>query len=121
MRSYGSSRVLGLAMTLVTTPDERLRQLLIATCIVKAIGEASLFLHLGDRRHNPLKRSALLSAHDLRAWTLARFAALASGVGLVALDGPPALALAFLVIGELLERTLFFAASSSPGMPGGVR
>jgi hypothetical protein len=29
--------------------------------------------------------------------------------------------LVVIAIGELLERTLFFAAASAPGMPGGVR
>jgi DMSO reductase anchor subunit len=94
---------------------------------VKAAGEAALFLHLGDKRHTALKRSALLVAHDLRGWTVARFAAI--GLGGIALPlanaqrgsfGLAIASLALLTLGELAERTLFFAASSSPGMPGAV-
>jgi DMSO reductase anchor subunit len=65
---------------------------------------------------------------DLARLTAARFAALAIGGILLPLAcflaAPPigvaAASFAFLVVGELLERTLFFAAASSPGMPGGL-
>lgn len=123
-----TAAVLGLATTIVTTHASGLAELVIAASAVKALGEATLFLHLGDRRQTALKRSALLSAKDLRAWTAARFAAIALGgivLPLAYLETPSqavaAVSLALLVIGELLERTLFFAASSSQGMPGGVR
>jgi DMSO reductase anchor subunit len=95
---------------------------------VKAAGEAALFLHLGDKRHTALKRSALLVAHDLRGWTVARFVAIGlGGIALPLVDaqrgsfGLALASLALLTLGELAERTLFFAASSSPGMPGAVR
>jgi hypothetical protein len=34
--------------------------------------------------------------------------------------GCAAASFAMLVVAELVERTLFFAAASSPGMPGGL-
>jgi DMSO reductase anchor subunit len=129
-----TAAVLGLATTIVTTsaaglaPAAALSYLVIATSALKAIGEATLFLHLRDKRHTALKRSALLATNDLCAWTAARFLSIAlGGIALPlanAQDGSLGLAIAslgLLMIGELLERTLFFAASSSPGMPGGVR
>jgi DMSO reductase anchor subunit len=123
-----TAAVLGLATTIVTTSAAGLAQLVIAASAVKALGEGTLFLHLTDRRHTALKRSALLQANDLRAWTAARFAAIAIGgilLPLAYIQAPsPGLAVTSLVLllaGELLERTLFFAASSSQGMPGGVR
>jgi len=129
--------VLGLATTIVTTlatsPDRAgiptaLSYLVVAASLVKVACEATLFVHLRDKRHTALKRSALLAANDLRAWSVLRFAAIAlGGIALPlanAAHGSLGLAiasLALLAIGELVERTLFFAASSSPGMPGAVR
>jgi DMSO reductase anchor subunit len=101
---------------------------LIVASALKTIGEAGAFLHLRDKRHTALKRSALLMASDLRGWSVARFASISlGGVALpLANAGSHSLGLAvtglvLVVIGELLERTLFFAASSSPSMPGGLR
>jgi DMSO reductase anchor subunit/ferredoxin len=131
-----TAAVLGLATTIVTSSAHRDRSGAAATLsyavalvsMLKAAGEATLFLHLGDKRHTALKRSALLAANDLRGWSVARFAALAlGGIALPlanAQRGSLGLAIASLVVlavGELAERTLFFAASSSPGMPGAVR
>ncbi len=126
-----TAAVLGLATTIVTTSAAGvplLSELVIAASALTAAGEATLFVHLRDRRHTALKRSALLAANDLRGWTAARFAAIAIGGILLPLAntrhgslGLAIASLALLVIGELLERTLFFAASSSRGMPGGVR
>jgi formate dehydrogenase iron-sulfur subunit len=126
-----TAAVLGLATTIVTTyaagltPARMLSELVIVASAIKATGEATLFMHLRDRRQTALKRTALLSANDLRVWTVCRFAAIAVGGLLLPFAGGSlgiAIAsLVLLVVGELLERTLFFAASSSQGMPGGVR
>jgi DMSO reductase anchor subunit len=58
---------------------------------------------------------------------MARFALLSAGAMATAwqLDHPlsvsaAAMGLLLLLFGELLERTLFFAAMCSPGMPGGL-
>jgi Fe-S-cluster-containing dehydrogenase component/DMSO reductase anchor subunit len=130
-----TAAVLGLATTIATGVAHGESSAVVAALsyavaglsAVKAAGEAALFLHLGDKRHTALKRSALLVAHDLRGWTVARFAAI--GLGGIALPlanaqrgsfGLAIASLALLTLGELAERTLFFAASSSPGMPGAV-
>jgi DMSO reductase anchor subunit len=112
----------------VARVSEASARLLVAATLLKLAGELMAFRHLQERRLTPLKRSALLMKDDLRSYTLARFAA--GGAGVIALAlfarGGASLACAtaafvLLVVGELLERTLFFAAASSPGMPGGLR
>jgi formate dehydrogenase iron-sulfur subunit len=94
--------------------------------VLKALGELDVLRHLRDKRYSDLKRTALLLTGDLRRYTLLRLAFLASGLGLTAADlhGLPSvlgavLALLALLGGELVERTLFFAAMSTPGMPRG--
>jgi len=101
-------------------------RILVVAGVVKAVGELAALRHLRDKRYSDLKRSALLLTGDLRRYTLLRLALLASGLVLTAaqLHGPPsaacaAAALLALLGGELVERTLFFAAMSSPGMPRG--
>jgi DMSO reductase anchor subunit len=104
-----------------------LSRLLAAATLFKLAGELSSFWHLQDLRLTPLKRSALLMRDDLRSYTSARFAVSLAAVALVLLGRGSASmtwaagAFILLVAGELLERTLFFAAASSPGMPGGLR
>ena len=106
-----------------------LSRLLVAASLLKLCAEAGFFRHLRDKQYGARKRSAVLMHRDLARYTTARFAACIAGglalplVGVTAPAGALALAVAslvFLVAGELLERTLFFAASASPGMPGGV-
>jgi formate dehydrogenase iron-sulfur subunit len=130
---FGTAALLGLATTIVTATlagmhyVPRLAQLVAVASAIKLLGELAVLLHLRDRRHTELKRSAILLTRDLRHWTFARFVALGAG-GIVAAAntsqpslGLGATCLVLLVIGELLERTLFFAASAAPGMPKGVR
>jgi Fe-S-cluster-containing dehydrogenase component/DMSO reductase anchor subunit len=140
----GTAVILGLATTIVTfrassgalhdgQSVERfvgvVSRLLAAASVLKLLGEAAFLRHVRDRRYGEAKRSALLMTRDLRRYTIARFAALIAGGVLLPLcppgDGYGALALAaaslvLLALGEFLERTLFFAAVASPGMPGGV-
>jgi len=128
-----TTALLGLAATIVTSGVAGrayagvLAQLVIITCAVKLVGELLVLAHLRDRHHSELKRSAILLTTDLRHWTVARFAALAVGGAVAAANASePSRALSIaslgvLVIGELLERTLFFAAASAPGMPKGPR
>jgi Fe-S-cluster-containing dehydrogenase component/DMSO reductase anchor subunit len=133
---FATAALLGVATTIVTlcavdpgsAGATTLTQIVIATSAVKALFEAAAFVHLRDKRQTPFKRSALLMANDLALWSTARFVAIAIGgiaLPIANLDrgslGLAIASLATLVVGELLERTLFFAASSSPGMPGGVR
>ena len=114
-------------------------RLLIAFSIVKLAFDGSLLLHLANRRMTSLKRSALLVSGVLSSVAFARL-----GLGVVGgiampifllsqlndvanIDGNPIIVTTICVTwlgclgGELLERYLFFAAVSSPRMPGGVR
>lgn len=111
--------------------------LIVATSL-KLAYDASLCWHLTSFRNTPLKRSALLVVGQLRRFAVARL--VAGGLGGVLLPlvvlqssmgqfspggvfGAETVALMWIgcLIGELLERYLFFAAVSSPRMPGGVR
>ncbi len=118
----------------------RLSPLLAAGIMAVAAGkltyEAGVFLHLLSRRMTALRRSAMLMAGELSGVTLARFSAgvlgglfaplLLLNAGAPAANLPRftvlvgALFVASLV-GELLERQLFFAACAAPRMPGGMR
>jgi Fe-S-cluster-containing dehydrogenase component/DMSO reductase anchor subunit len=100
---------------------------LIVAGTLKGAGELVAFRHLRDKQYSALRRSAHLMAEDLRPYTLARFGALVLALLGCAIQlahplsivGGSVILLLF-VVGELLERTLFFAASSSPAMPGGL-
>lgn len=109
----------------------------------KLLHEASLFSHLLEKPHTPLKRSARLLTGPLLKWTLARFACgLIGGIAIPAMlttwnatlatieASPPFSSgqylaaisglCVFSIAGELLERYLFFTAAVAPKMPGGV-
>jgi Fe-S-cluster-containing dehydrogenase component/DMSO reductase anchor subunit len=93
--------------------------LLAAAMLTKLAVEVSLLRHVGDLRHTPLKRAAILMTRDLRGTTELRFLAGVLGGCVLAWFAPWA-ALASCVAGELLERHLFFVASVPPRMPGGL-
>ncbi len=105
---------------------------LVATAALKLALDAEIFLHLRARGLGELKRTALLLVGELKKVTAARF-----GLGCLAvlivvvlersssLAPPAGLLLAFgawlfFVLGEGLERMLFFRALSAPKMPGAV-
>jgi DMSO reductase anchor subunit len=106
----------------------------IATSAFKLLGEATVLLHLYDRKLGELKRTAMLLRGQLAKQFAARVAA--GGVGGVLLPllfiGSMqnlshlgqlvflVLSFATLLVGELLERMLFFKALSAPKMPGAV-
>lgn len=109
---------------------------ILCVAAVKLLFDALVFRHLAERRTTSLKRSALLQVGPLSNFTLARFAAgLLGGVVvplmLVASQGDDFSRSSLLVlvlmlfvacvVGELLERYLFFAAAVAPRMPGGLR
>ena len=136
-RFFTTAALLGPATTLVIVSlagvEPRatvgaLAALVVATAGLKAAGELAVLAHLRDRRYTELRRSAVLMTRDLRRWLVARLAALAVGglaLPVLALHtahaAPRIASFALLVCGELLERTLFFAAASSHGMPGAFR
>lgn len=111
---------------------EQLSRWLVALAAGKLLFDATVFRHRFDRRMTPLRRSALLMAGPLARITLARFACgLLGGLLLPLLlrsTAPEswgtaevaAATVSFLAClgGELLERSLFFAAVASPRMPG---
>lgn len=113
------------------TVGTSLARALLAAVVLELVGEAEVFVHLRDPVLSPLRRSALLMARDLAPHAVARFATglLGAGAAAVGAFGGPSLtarfvaataAFALLAAGELIGRTLFFAAVSSPGMPGGL-
>jgi formate dehydrogenase iron-sulfur subunit len=108
--------------------------LLIALCGFKLVGEATVLFHLYDRKLGELKRTAMLLRGQLAKHFAARLAT--GGLGgvllpllllgsmnqLGAIGQLVFLGLSFgtLLLGELLERMLFFKALSAPKMPGAV-
>jgi DMSO reductase anchor subunit len=107
----------------------QLASALVGAAALKLVWELAFFRHTRDKQHTECKRTALLMKGDLVRYTVARFVAGAVGgciLPLVVRANPaaasaPALAglmLLWLLAGELLERTLFFAAVSSARMPG---
>jgi DMSO reductase anchor subunit len=101
----------------------------------KLLYEALDFLHLLERHHTPQRRLAALMTDQLAGLTLARFAlGLLGGVILpwALLNESPTASgatwfatvtavFALSLIGELLERTLFFMTAVAPRMPGAIR
>jgi formate dehydrogenase iron-sulfur subunit len=110
----------------------------------KLAWETAILRHLMFRRMTPLKRSALLMTRELSNFTLARAAAgLLGGVVMPAMllislissndNGSndngnvprfvviTSMLFAACLIGEILERALFFTACAAPRMPGGIR
>ena len=128
LKFFGSAAVLGCATVLLGGTSPPLARALAIVAALKLAYEASIFRHLGSRRHTALKRTAILMRGDLGRVTLARFAAGAiGGVLLPALvatghAGGRGVAVVIFVLtlgGELAERWLFFTAASAPRMPGG--
>jgi hypothetical protein len=111
-------------------------RLLVLVVAFKLTLELSFLVHLRDSQHTLRKRTALLLSGDLKKTTTRRFMfALVGGMALpllllnlsdIAADyyqqllvvSTAMLMIACLLIGELHERYLFFAASVSAKMPG---
>lgn len=119
---------------LLTEARPLLSRGLVVAAGVKLFFEASLFWHLLSHQTSPLKRSAMLMTGPLSNAVLARFACGVLGgvvMPLFLLVDPDRSEVTTLIIvamlfaaclaGELLERSLFFAAVSAPRMPGGLR
>jgi formate dehydrogenase iron-sulfur subunit len=94
----------------------------------KLLWELAVFAHLNDRDWPNMKRTALLMSGVLKRVTIARF--VCGAVGGVLLPAlvvlgvfSPVVAtgiLPFSLLGELLERYLFFTAVIAPKMPGAI-
>jgi len=102
----------GLAVRLVLSPSPARAALLAGVVVVKLAWEASVFLP----RDPDLERTAILLRRDLATPTGWRF--VLGGIAVVLAFVLPVAALAALVLGELLERSLFFRAVTAPRMPG---
>ena len=105
--------------------------------VAKLLCEASIFFHLRRKQFTPLRRTALLLTEELATVTIKRyFLGILGGIGLpllllneyslrpetgftsnflIAVSGLMWLSL---MVGELLERYLFFSAVVAPKMPG---
>jgi formate dehydrogenase iron-sulfur subunit len=94
----------------------------------KLLWELTVFAHLNDPEWTDMKRTALLMAGVLRRASISRFVCgMLGGVMLPALVFfgalPPVIATGILpisLLGELLERYLFFTTVIPPKMPGGI-
>ncbi len=112
-------------------------RVLVVAVAVKLLLECVVFTHLRDRQHSPLKRTALLMTGELGLTTIQRyFFGIVGGIllpGLLAIEMwltagagfhplfigiVVGLSIAVLLLGELLERYLFFTAVVAPKMPG---
>jgi formate dehydrogenase iron-sulfur subunit len=99
-----------------------------AAMISKLLWELTVFTHLSDRQWTDMKRTALLMSGVLRQVTIRRFVCGALGgvllPTLIVLGVLPSICatgiLPLSLLGELLERYLFFTAVISPKMPGGI-
>lgn len=133
---YGNSDLT--AHTVMRDYGQTLCRWLIVVVACELALEASVLLWLRSREHSPMKRTALLLSGELSMTTLLRnFFGVMGGalLPLVLLSDKAitpgetgfdplflgmivVLSTALLLIGELIERYLFFAACVSPKMPG---
>lgn len=113
-----------------------LAKAVIALIMIKLAIESSIFRHLNSHQFTPWRHAAKLMANEMRWITLARFSfAIAGGIFVPLLfllkfsqdsAGTPAsdqwmllgAGLVMLLIGELIERYLFFAVAVARRMPG---
>jgi formate dehydrogenase iron-sulfur subunit len=94
----------------------------------KLLWELTVFTHLNDREWTDMKRTSLLMSGLLRRATVPRFVCGALGGALLPVLVlfrvlPPIFATGILplsLLGELLERYMFFTAVIPPKMPGGI-
>ncbi|MGI8965962.1 MAG: dimethyl sulfoxide reductase anchor subunit family protein, partial [Limisphaerales bacterium] len=115
--------------------SHELSKLVLLISLAKLAGELLFFRHLRHPEYTALKRSALLMTGVLSRITLLRYVGGAVGGILLpvififekfkffspmVLVGFAGVLWVFCIIGELLERTLFFRAVAPSKMPGGV-
>ncbi len=132
--TYGvAAQLLGSALDVQGTV-KALGWLLIALTSLKLVGEATVLLHVYDRKLGELKRTALLLRGQLLKELTARLGLGAVGGVLLPLLLSASLdqlgaagrisflaaSAVLLLLGELIERMLFFKALSAPKMPGAV-
>lgn len=84
--------------------------------IVKVIRESSFQHHAAEDTWSPDQHSARLIDGPLKPLSLGR--KITATLAILALPVLPAVGLVFLILSELLERSLFFTAVQAPKMPG---
>jgi DMSO reductase anchor subunit len=114
---FGMTTVIcGCAVAAATSGDRSLAVASAGAAALKVVWELVVLRHLRAPADDDLHKTAQLLVGPLSRWLRWRIALTAVGVAVL-----PLLALAalpFLVVGELLERRLFFTASVAPRMPG---
>jgi Fe-S-cluster-containing dehydrogenase component/DMSO reductase anchor subunit len=117
--------ICGLALDLCTSGRRGLAPALLVVVVVKLAWEGTVLRHLRHGADDDLGKTAQLLVGPLASavrWRVA--AAVIGGIvapSVVALGAPVAVAIVALplvVIGELVERRLFFTAAAPPRMPG---
>lgn len=117
--------VSGLALDLCTSGRRGLAPALLVGVVVKLAWEATVLRHLRHGADDDLGKTAQLLVGPLAGAVRGRVAAavvggivLPAAVALGAPVGVALVALPLVVVGELLERRLFFTAAAPPRMPG---
>jgi DMSO reductase anchor subunit len=127
---FGSTAALGLSALFACNPSNGWAlSALVLALTVKLIFEISVLRHGVDRALTSLKKTALLITRRFQHVAFARLLCAATGLGLALLlhvgtfPWPSAVAwlpFALILVGEILERSLFFRAVDAPKMPGGL-
>ncbi len=129
---FGSGVGLALAgylvvLSAVATVPTALFLVLLCVFAVKLGLESSQLRHASGVDMTPARKSAMLMLHPLRRLLVARFALgliglLAFGLMLTNVSNVTFAAVGFgcLLLGEFLERALYFTAVAAPKMPGGI-
>ncbi len=127
---FGTAVILGAAGAAMIQPSSTLAGIVMVGVLLKLAGEISVLRHGTDAEFTPLKKTALLVTGRFQYVTMLRLAcAMLGGLCLPLLltmhfmPAPKLLAVAafaLLLVGELLERFLFFTTVAAPKMPGGL-
>ena len=127
---FGTMLALGAAGAAMFLPSSRLLTVVVLASSAKLLVEILTIRHITDRTLTPLKKTALLITGRFQHIAIVRVVCLVlGGIGLPLLltvnifaSPMPVAVLAFgvLLVGELLERCLYFTTVVAPKMPGGV-
>ena len=113
---------IALAATLTITACSSAPGLLLPAAVIlaKIVVECLALLPLRSRVPSHARTTARLLAGPLRRAATGRVALVLCALGILSAQTPAAIGLAvvLLMVGELVERSLYFKAVSAPGMPG---
>jgi formate dehydrogenase iron-sulfur subunit len=127
---FGTTAILGAAGLAIVQSSPALPVIMIVAMLLKLGGEISILRHGTDHELTPLKKTVLLVTGKFQPLAMIRLVcALVGGLCLplfLTMPNTPApklialAAFALLLVGELLERLLFFTTVTAPKMPGGL-